>query len=313
MMERVPPRHAGPVNALTIDVEDYFHVTAFKERISPEQWDRFPARVFDNTLRCLDLLDEHAVKATFFILGWVAERYPALVGRIRDARHEIACHGYGHQLIHELGPTAFREDVRRAKRILEDISGLKVRGYRAPSYSITAKSPWALDILIEEGFEYDSSIFPVVHDTYGIRDARRFPHVLERPGGRMLEFPLSTLPVKLPGGEFRVPVAGGGYLRLMPAGFLPWAFRRINHREGQPAVLYFHPWEIDTGQPRIHAGRKSRLRHYLNLRTTEGKLRRILGGLPFAPMSAALSRLACRAAGEAWTGRPTSKQHEASI
>lgn len=292
------PSHGQPLNALTIDVEDYFHVTAFKGRISPDKWDRLPARVFDNTSRSLDLLDEFGVKATFFILGWVAERYPDLVKRIRDSRHEIACHGHGHQLLHDIGPEAFREDVRKARGILEDIGGAQVRGYRAPSYSITAKSLWALDILIEEGFEYDSSIFPVMHDIYGIRDACRFPHVIERPCGRLVEFPLSTVSVKLPGCDLRLPVAGGGYLRLLPAWTLLRALRRINRQEGRPAVLYFHPWEIDPAQPRIRACGKSRLRHYLNLHTTEGKLRLLLDRLPFAPMSSVLLGQARRPSGQ---------------
>ena len=278
------------MNALTIDVEDYFQVNAFARQISCDQWDSYPLRVERNTHRILDLLDESRVRATFFILGWIAERVPALVREIQKRGHEIACHGYGHQLIYSIGPVKFREDVSKARRILEDICGIPVVGYRAPSYSITAKSLWALDILIEEGFLYDSSIFPVLHDTYGIPDASRFPGTLSCASGTIREFPLSTLPLTLLGRQYRLPVAGGGYLRLLPARVVAGAFESINLREHQPAVLYFHPWEIDPGQPRIKAGYKSRFRHYLNLEKTEGKLRSLLCRLKFGTMREVLDQ-----------------------
>jgi polysaccharide deacetylase family protein (PEP-CTERM system associated) len=272
------------INALTIDVEDYFQVTAFERRIARAEWGNYPLRVDRNTRRILDLLAEYGLKGTFFVLGWVAERLPGLVREIRAGGHEIACHGYGHELVYRIGPDRFRSDVRAAKALLEEISGERVDGYRAPSYSITARSPWALDILIEEGFNYDSSIFPIHHDTYGIPDAPRFPHEIQRPAGAIREFPLSTLAVGFGGREWRLPIAGGGYLRLLPAGFIGRGIRRINEREGKPAVLYFHPWEIDPGQPRIRAGLKSRCRHYLNLHGTEGKLRKLFGMVRFGTM-----------------------------
>ncbi|WP_243361517.1 XrtA system polysaccharide deacetylase [Fundidesulfovibrio terrae] len=278
------------LNALTVDVEDYFHVQAFAGVIPPHTWDSFESRVENNTRRVLDMLAEHDLKATFFVLGWEAERRPGLVRRIAEDGHEVACHGYGHQLIYRIGPDAFREDVGRAKALLEDITGESVTGYRAPSYSITAQSLWALDILIECGFEYDSSIFPVIHDTYGIPDAPRFPHVIERPSGSLLEFPASTFELRAFGMRMRLPVAGGGYLRLFPVRALRGAIRSINRRESRPAVLYFHPWELDTGQPRIKAGLKSRFRHTVNLHKTEAKVRKLISDLPFGPMRQVLKQ-----------------------
>lgn len=275
-------------NALTVDIEDYFHVTAFERHVSRDNWDSYPLRVVDNTRRVLHLFDEFNVKATFFILGWVAERAPDLVQEIARRGHEIACHGYGHELVFRIGPEKFRHDVRRAKNILENITGKPVFGYRAPSYSITGESLWALDILIEEGFTYDSSIFPVAHDIYGIPGAQRFPHCMKRQSGEIVEFPMTTLPIRMLGREFRLPIAGGGYLRLLPTSVIDYGIRRINAEERQPAVLYFHPWEIDPGQPRIRAGFKSRFRHYLNLHRTEGKLRNLLDGLGFCPMEQVL-------------------------
>lgn len=272
-------------NALTIDVEDYFQVTAFAGVVNRRDWAVYPSRVQENTLRVLDLLDEFSLKGTFFVLGWIAEHFPSLIRVISSRGHEVACHGYGHELIYNQGPDAFRRDLRRAKDMLEKIIGRPVLGYRAPSYSITTQSMWALDILIEEGFQYDSSIFPILHDNYGIPGAERFPHVIERPAGRILEFPLTTFLVHALGRQFAAPVAGGGYLRLLPVWLVHQAMRRINTREHQPVVLYFHPWEIDPDQPRIRAGFKSRFRHYLNLDQTEDKVRFLLGRLHFAPMS----------------------------
>lgn len=272
-------------NALTIDVEDYFQVNAFSRQIRPDEWDSYPLRVEDNTRRILDMLDEFDFKATFFVLGWIAERVPHLVREIQNKGHEIACHGYGHQLVYSIGPDAFRLDVRRAKQILEDVCGVKVCGYRAPSYSITKQSLWAFDILLEEGFSYDSSVFPVYHDTYGMPDAPRFPYIVERSSGRIHEFPLTTYPIGLGKMEYRLPIAGGGYLRLLPAELIRWGISRINSLENQSAVIYFHPWEMDPDQPRIKAGFKSRFRHYVNLHKTEGKLRYLMGKLSFVPMN----------------------------
>jgi len=278
------------LNALTVDVEDYFQVQAFADVVSPHQWESFESRVEDNTYRVLDLFAEHGLKATFFVLGWEAKRRPAMVRRIIGEGHELACHGYGHQLIYRIGPDAFRADVRRAKDLLEDISGQPVHGYRAPSYSITAQSLWALDILIEEGFHYDSSIFPIHHDTYGIPDAPSFPHMIRRDSGCIMEFPPSTLEMSAMGFKYKLPVSGGGYLRLFPVELVRRALSRIGRRERQPVVLYFHPWELDPGQPRIRAKLKSRLRHYVNLHKTEGKLRHLFASLPFAPMGTVLER-----------------------
>jgi len=279
------------INALTIDVEDYFQVNAFARQIRFDQWDGYPLRVGDNTRRILDLLDEFDIKATFFVLGWVAERLPDLVRDIHTRGHEIGSHGYGHQLVYSIGMEAFRTDVRRAKNILETITGAAVSGYRAPSYSITRQSLWALDILIEEGFVYDSSIFPVYHDTYGMPDAPRFPHVISRPAGSIREFPLTTYPARWGAKEYRLPIAGGGYLRLLPAELLRRGIQSINHQEGKPAVLYFHPWEIDPEQPRIKAGLKSSFRHYLNLARTETKIRHLLKNIKFSNMAEVLQQI----------------------
>jgi polysaccharide deacetylase family protein (PEP-CTERM system associated) len=276
-------------NCLTIDVEDYFQVNAFADHVRRDQWDTYPLRVDGNTRRILDILDNCNIKATFFVLGWVAERLPALIKEIHQRGHETACHGYGHELIYKIGPDRFRADIRRSKMLLEDQIGQRVSGYRAPSYSITRKSLWALDILIEEGFTYDSSIFPVIHDTYGIPDAERFPHVLQTGAGSLVEFPLTTLPLRLFSKEMRLPIAGGGYLRLLPVIVIQKGIETINTREKQPAVLYFHPWELDPDQPRIKAGMKSTFRHYVNLRRTESKLHYLFSSLRFAPMKEVLS------------------------
>lgn len=277
------------LNAFTIDVEDYFQVNAFARQVRYDDWDSYPLRVDTNTMRILDILDEFGIRATFFVLGWVAERRPSIVKEIHRRGHEVACHGYGHQLIFGIGPEYFRADIRRAKQILEDQCGLAVKGYRAPSYSITNESLWALDILIEEGFSYDSSIFPVYHDTYGMPDAPRFPHDIRRPAGKIIEFPLTTLPLHLGLWHYRLPIAGGGYLRLFPAELIRRGIARINRTEQQPAVLYFHPWEIDPDQPRIPAGWKSRFRHYLNLEKTEEKLRQIMFKCSFGTMTDVLN------------------------
>jgi len=272
------------LNALTVDVEDYFQVSAFERYVDRSKWDTYPLRVVENTSRVLDLFDEFSVKGTFFVLGWVADRCPALVRDICDRGHEIACHGYGHELVYKIGPERFRADIREAKAILEDQCGVQVNGYRAPSYSITSKSLWALEILVEEGFTYDSSIFPVMHDLYGIPDAERFPHVIRTVAGPLVEFPLTTLPIRLAWKKLRLPIAGGGYLRLLPVELLRYGVRRINEGEQQPTVLYFHPWEIDPDQPRIKAGLKSSFRHYQNLAGTENKLKKIISSFEFTTM-----------------------------
>jgi polysaccharide deacetylase family protein (PEP-CTERM system associated) len=281
----------GMINCLTIDVEDYFQVNAFAENIHQDQWESFPLRVHENTHKILDILDRFGIKATFFILGWVADRLPDLVRQIHHRGHEIACHGYSHELVFKIGPDKFRTDIRRAKLLLEDQIGERVNGYRAPSYSITSQSLWALNILVEEGFTYDSSIFPIVHDTYGIPDAKRFPNIIETDAGPLVEFPLTTISLNLGWKKFHLPIAGGGYLRLLPVEIIRRGISSINNREKQPTVLYFHPWEIDPKQPRIKASRKSRFRHYLNLHRTEKKLVYLFERLNFAPMKEVLSRL----------------------
>jgi polysaccharide deacetylase family protein (PEP-CTERM system associated) len=273
------------LNALTIDVEDYYHVSGFESSIRFEDWDRYESRVERNTQRLLDLLDTYRTKATFFILGWVAERHPHLVRTIQARGHELASHGYAHRRIYTQTPEEFRQETRHAIRILEDASGQRIFGYRAASYSITRASLWALDILQEEGFTYDSSIFPIHHDRYGIPGYQRFCHVVAGHGGnRLLEFPISTL--RLAGSN--LPIAGGGYFRFFPYAFIHWAITHINAREHQPALVYFHPWEIDPGQPRIQASALSRFRHYVNLEKTEQRLVHLLRDFTFGTVLAVL-------------------------
>lgn len=281
----------GPLNAITVDVEDYFQVAAFETTVSPADWDRLPARVEPNTDKVLDLLARHRVRATFFILGWVANRFPGLVKRVAAQGHEIACHGFAHRRVTTQDRKAFREDVLQAKNLLEDLTGQAVRGYRAPSFSIGRGSLWALDVLIELGFTYDSSIFPIVHDLYGMPEAPRAPFLALRPGGAIREFPPSTC--RLPGflGARSLPVSGGGWLRLLPVAAVLAGMRRINRQESGPAILYFHPWEIDPDQPRLRGPLRSRFRHYLNLKRTESKLERLLTGLRFAPAGVVLDRM----------------------
>ncbi|MBW7470071.1 DUF3473 domain-containing protein [Marinobacter sp. M216] len=274
-------------NALTIDVEDYFQVAALSEAVERDDWSSMEYRVEANTDRLLELFDSHNIKATFFTLGWVAERSPALVRRIRDAGHEIASHGYSHQLIYDQTPELFREETRRSKRILEDITGEPVTGYRAASYSITSKSRWALDVLCDEGFTWDSSIFPVHHDRYGMPGTPFEPYQLRAPGGGLLtEFPLSTCPI----GRYRLPIAGGGYFRLFPYWFSRWGLGQIN-KAGQPFIFYLHPWEIDPDQPRLKVKAFSRFRHYNNLDKCMSRLESLLGDFRFGPVSSVLSRV----------------------
>jgi polysaccharide deacetylase family protein (PEP-CTERM system associated) len=226
------------------------------------------------------MLSDAKRSATFFVLGWVAERHPGLIRAIRALGHEVGCHGYGHQMITRLSRPQFAEDIRRAKGTIEDAAGAEVIGYRAPTFSVVRETLWSLESLAEAGFQYDSSIFPIVHDRYGIPDAMRFPHLLAAGSGRVIaEFPLSTLRW----GGWRFPVAGGGYLRLLPYAVTRWAVNRLN-REGHAAIVYLHPWEIDPGQPRLPAGRMTRFRHSVNTDTTEGKLRRLLRDFHFAPV-----------------------------
>ena len=265
-------------NALTVDVEDYFHVSAFSDSIDRSDWGNHTLRVERNTHRLLDLFDEQGIKATFFVLGWVADRVAGLIGEIASRGHEVACHGYSHQLVYKQTPDVFREETLRSKSLLEDIIQTPVRGYRAASYSITNRSLWALDILADAGFEYDSSIFPVHHDRYGIPDAPKYPYQLTTPNGQTLvEFPLST--ARFLG--YRLPMAGGGYFRLYPYGLTRSGLRQINNRDSKPFIFYLHPWEIDADQPRIDASWFSRFRHYNNLDKCESRLRRLMSDFSF--------------------------------
>jgi polysaccharide deacetylase family protein (PEP-CTERM system associated) len=272
-----PSERDRVVNAMSIDVEDYFHVSAFDGLVPRHAWDRMESRVEANTERLLEIFSEYGVRSTFFVLGWVGERRPNLVSAIAKAGHEIASHGYAHRLIYDQTPSAFREDVRRAKAILEAACGRPVLGYRAPSYSITTRSLWALDVLVEEGYQYDSSIFPIRHDRYGIPVSARRPYHIHREGGSLVEVPGSTTRM----GPLNLPVAGGGYFRLLPYWWTKWGIDRVNRLEGRPAVFYLHPWEIDPAQPRLQAGRLSRFRHYRNLEHTEARLRQLLTDFRF--------------------------------
>jgi polysaccharide deacetylase family protein (PEP-CTERM system associated) len=267
-------------NAMTIDVEDYFQVSAFDGVVPRSHWDSFESRVFANTERLLDIFSEASVRGTFFVLGWVAERHPRLVREILARGHELASHGYAHRLIYDQTREAFRDDVRRAKGVLEEVGGVQVAGYRAPSYSITKRSLWALDVLIEEGHQYDSSIFPIRHDRYGIPESPRHPYLIEREAGSILELPGSTTAI----GRVNLPVAGGGYFRILPYAWTRWGIARVNRCEGQSTVFYLHPWEIDPDQPRIPARPLSRFRHYRNLHKTEMRLRRLLSEFTFRPI-----------------------------
>lgn len=267
-----------PTNALTIDVEDYFQVSAFAPYIPRDQWETRDCRVERNVGRILELLDGRRAKATFFTLGWIAERYPHLVRRIVDGGHELASHGYGHQRASDLDEAAFLADVGSAKRLLEDISGQEVKGYRAPSFSIGAGNLWAFDCLERAGYRYSSSIYPIRHDHYGMPDAPRFAH---RVRDGLLEVPVST--ARLFARNW--PASGGGYFRLMPYPLSRWLLRRINEVDRQSAIFYFHPWEIDAGQPRIVGiDAKTRFRHYLNLQRMDGRLQRLLGDFSWGRM-----------------------------
>ena len=259
-------------NAMTIDVEDYFQVSAFAPYVSRDDWDNIPCRVERNVDLILGLLDDANTKATFFALGWIVERHPNVARRIVENGHELASHGYGHQRASDLSPEEFRLDVVRAKHILEDIAGLQVKGYRAPSFSISGRNRWALDVLAETGHAYSSSIYPVKHDHYGAPEAPRHPYWPNGASG-ILELPPTTVPLF----GRNLPAAGGGYFRLMPYGISRWLLERVNHREQASCMFYFHPWEVDPDQPRPKGlNAKTRFRHYVNLQHMQGKLARLL-------------------------------------
>ncbi len=263
-------RQVEIANALTIDVEDYFQVSALSPHIDRAEWHRIPCRVERNIDVVLALLAESGSKATFFTLGWIAERYPRLVSRIVAEGHELASHGYGHHRATDQHRAEFSEDIRRAKSLLEDLAGIEVKGYRAPSFSVGERNPWAFDCIAEAGYRYSSSVYPIRHDHYGMPDAPRFSHQ-SRDG--LLEIPVTTARLL----RTNWPAGGGGYFRLMPYVVSRSLIRRVNRIEGRSAVFYFHPWELDPGQPRI-AGTslKTRFRHYLNLHRTEPRLRSLL-------------------------------------
>jgi polysaccharide deacetylase family protein (PEP-CTERM system associated) len=257
------------LNAFTVDVEDYFQVSAFEKHVHREAWDRYPCRVVDNTRRIMDLLQRHEVRATFFVLGWIARRFPNLAREIDAAGHEIGSHGYWHRLIYEQTPEQFRRDLRQSRAALEDAIGRRVSAYRAASFSITEQSLWALEILAEEGFSVDSSVFPIRHDRYGIPGAEPRLHRRETPCGGLWEFPPSVARFL----RLHVPVSGGGYFRLFPLAWTCYWLRRINRIEQEPFVFYVHPWEVDPRQPRMSGpSRLSRFRHYVNLTANLGKL-----------------------------------------
>lgn len=261
----------GITNVMSVDVEDYFQVGAFEHSIARNDWEHWPCRVEANVERILALFARHDIRATFFTLGWIAERHPGVVRAIVAGGHELASHGHGHQRVSDLSPAAFQADITRAKKLLEDLAGVAVAGYRAPSFSIGRANLWALDVLAEAGYRYSSSIYPIRHDHYGMPEAPRFPY---RPEScpALLEMPPTTVPLA----GRNLPAAGGGYFRLLPYAASRWLIGRVNRLERRPAMFYFHPWEVDPGQPRVPgAPLKSRFRHYVNLNRMEAKLDRL--------------------------------------
>ncbi|MFO1407117.1 MAG: XrtA system polysaccharide deacetylase [Steroidobacteraceae bacterium] len=271
---------------MTVDVEDYFHVSAFSSSVDPGDWTGLESRVERNTRRLLELFGLRGVRATFFVLGWVAERYPGLVREIGAAGHEVGCHGYSHQLIYRQQRSEFAAETRRAKSVIEQALGARVRGYRAASFSITSQTLWALDEIAAAGFEYDSSVAPMRHDIYGWLNGPRVPTRLRtESGAELVEFPVMLARW----GRVSLPVAGGGYFRILPYALVRRGLARINGRQRQPFFFYLHPWEIDPDQPRIETGIKSRLRHYTGLASCEARLGRLIGEFRFATMSDVLA------------------------
>ncbi|QDS88357.1 Peptidoglycan deacetylase [Rosistilla ulvae] len=272
-------------NILTVDVEDYFQVSGFEHRIKRSEWEALPSRVEANTDRLLQLFDDCNVRGTFFVLGWVAHRHPELLRRIAAAGHELASHGYWHQLVYNLTPQQFRDDIRDSRSAISDATGKRVDAYRAPSFSITSKSMWAFEILVEEGFTVDSSVFPIRHDRYGVPDAQHEIHHRETAAGTIVEIPPSVALL----GPLKIPV-GGGYFRMFPVAMTMYAMRSI-HSGQNPSMLYLHPWEVDPEQPRIAGvGLRSRFRHYVGLRRTERRLKQVLNEFRFAPVCDVLQR-----------------------
>lgn len=275
------------IDCVSVDLEDYYHVEAFASRISRSQWGAFTSRVRQNTERTLELLERSKCRATFFVLGWIAEREPGLIRELADAGHEVACHSHLHRPLHTLKPSEFHDDLRRSRDVIERAAGAKVVGFRAPTFSITNDSLWALQILSDEGFLYDSSIFPIHHDLYGMPDAPRWAHRRRVPSGQAIwEIPPSTVRMA----KMNVPFGGGGYLRLLPMPFTRWAIRKT-HRLERPIIVYFHPWELDPDQPRLEGSWRSRLRHYSGLNRTANRLQEILSNGSFQPLISLVRQL----------------------
>lgn len=276
------------INAMSIDVEDYFHASALADSFPSGRWGSLQLRGVESTLRILDMFDKYQIRATFFVLGWMAEKSPRIVREISGRGHEVGCHGWSHELVYRQSRMDFQSETARCKHLLEDLTGVRVRGYRAASYSITNQSLWALDDLIDLAFDYDSSIFPIWHDRYGIPDASRFPSRIKAPSGReLVEFPMST--ARYLGA--RVPCSGGGYFRLLPFWLTRAMLTRVNVNDGKPFVFYLHPWELDPQQPRVHASPISMFRHYSNLDVCADRLERLLKEFRFSPMEAVLESL----------------------
>jgi len=283
----------------TVDVEDYFHVSAFSSVIKPNDWDQYECRIENSTRRVLEIAAKQSTHGTFFILGWVAERYPHLVTEIRAAGHEIGCHSQWHQLVYDLGRERFRADLIKSRDTLQNVLGEPVRLYRAPSFSITLRSLCALDILVEEGFDTDSSIYPTRHDRYGIPGSPKDPHFIQTASGPIREFPGMTATIA----GMTVPVGGGGYLRLFPWQLTERLLKQIRSA-GRPLNVYLHPWEVDIDQPRISASLKSRFRHYQNLSTTAPKLTRMLSQFRLTTMTAALDQALGKGSATSSSERP---------
>jgi polysaccharide deacetylase family protein (PEP-CTERM system associated) len=274
-------------NAITIDLEDYYQVTAFSDHVLVEKWDEYPSRIEHNTATLLSLLEQANARATFFTLGWVARKYPTLVRQIADNHHEIACHSNVHRSVFEMDRAGFREDTAQAKKLLEDTAGKQVSGYRAPSFSIKRNSLWAYEVLAELGFRYDSSIFPIRHPSYGWPRAPRFPFSIRTPSGPIMEFPLATLEM----GGARAPIGGGAYFRLLPYWYTSWALRYVNLREARAACVYLHPWELDSAQPRMRGNPSAWLRHYFGLGGARAKLSRLLAEFAMQSLESLLGEL----------------------
>lgn len=265
-------------NALSVDLEEYFQIHALSELIDPQSWTEYPSSVETNTVRILELFEQFHIKTTFFCLGWIAQRHPEIIRRIHKQGHEIACHGYAHQVIYQQDHAKFRDDVSKAKGILEDLTGERVIGYRAPTYSITETTLWALRILEDLGFLYDSSIFPIYHDTYGIPDAPRFPHRI--PDSSLVEFPISTLKL----GPVNIPIAGGGYFRLLPYTLIKMGLKALMS-SNKPFVFYIHPWELNPDTPRVHGmDMRSRFRTYVGINSSFRRFSKLIRDFPFAPV-----------------------------